>query len=357
MKDYRLKANRLESFERYYVAQLKSNDIDPAYATLNWLFEKYNSSKEQQYWMSFLYGVTYELDSVAYICHYFPDYPPDLNKLQQWHTINWRRLVYESDRIHCKGHLVEMVQSYMDLVGKSQVNFFESFIAGNPMVDFDQLWDKLVRNLLSFGRYSTFFYTETLKRCCKLPIECSDLMLGKDGSSHTAGLMWVLGVEELEYEYSKWTPQLLAWMDKQANRLLEGYRDKYPELQDWLDYWSLETSLCAYKGIYRRNRYHGYYIDRGLRDHIRFKRNLEIPELMYPDLLDRDETYIKDQWSQDEADFWDVRQEIHPLHYLGEMHDWDDIRVKMKDVMMDSGELVDVSPYVLDGTYDRHPAL
>jgi hypothetical protein len=246
-----------------------------------------------------------------------------------------------------------MIESYVNLVGKSQVNFFESFITGIPMANFDNLWKVLNSKLLSFGRYSTFFYTETLKRCCKLPIECSNLMLGKDGASHTAGLMWALGMEELEYELDKWTPELLSWMAKQANRLLEGYKDKYPELLDWLDYWSLETSLCAYKGIYRRNRYMGYYIDRGIRDHFRFKRNLETPELMYPDLLDRDETYINNQWPQDNADFYDVRQEIHPLHYLGEVQGWDDIRAKMKDVMMDTGELVDIEPYLQDGTYDR----
>jgi hypothetical protein len=182
-------------------------------------------------------------------------------------------------------------------------------------------------------------------------------MLGRDGSSHTAGLMWVLGIEELEREYSKWTPELLEWMAKQANRLLCGYRDKYPELEDWLDYWSLETSLCAYKGLYRRNRYLRYYIDRGIRDHLRFKRNLETPELMYPDLLDRDETYIKNQWSKDDADFYEVRQEIHPIDFLGELHGWDDIQKNLKNAMMDEGKLVCVEPYLLDGTYDRHPAL
>ena len=127
-KDYRLKENRLECFERYYIAQLLSGDIDPPYAALNWSFEKYNLNREQQYWMSFLYGVTYETDTVAYTFFYFPKYPPDLKKLQQWHTINWRRLVYGTDRIHTKGHLVEMIESYINLVGKSQVNFFESFI-------------------------------------------------------------------------------------------------------------------------------------------------------------------------------------------------------------------------------------
>ena len=273
MKDYRLQEHRYEAFERYYVAQALSGDIDPGYPALTWLFENgYASTREQRYWWTFLYGVVYCVPTVFYIASYFPDFPPDLEELEEWHAENWRKLIYGTDRRYCKGHLVEMVESYIDLVGDSQQEYFESFMTGNPSDNFDALWADMEK-LHRFGRYSLFYYTEALARCCGLPIECTSVMFGKDGGkSHTNGMLMTLGLDHLVDKTERWTPTLIDYLGRHAERIMRSIKRKYPDVP--ADYWYLETSWCAFKGLFRGRRYMGYYHDRTQEEILKMQKHV-----------------------------------------------------------------------------------
>lgn len=320
MKDYRLKENRQECFKRYYVAQVMTGDIDPAYSTLRWLFDKkFAKTMEDRYWWSFLYGVTYCVPTVFYITSYFPHYPPNLRDLGAWHKENWQKLHYETDRRYCKGHLVEMVSSYRRLVGKNQEDFFMNCLElPDPETCFNIVWDRLSQ-LNRFGRYSLFYYTETLARCCGFPIECSSMMFGdKGGKSHTNGMLMALGHDSLVDNVKRWSPALLSYLDKHAERLMHLIRTKHPGVP--VDRWYMETSLCAFKGLFRRRRYMGYYLDRGQHNLLKMQERTKGEVDMYP--------------------LWLLRKQLVPNKYRGEDNGWEGVRKELCDVMMDKGKLV-----------------
>lgn len=323
MKDYRLKENRQEAFERYYVAMLRTGDIDP-YPVMNWLFEKrYAKTAEDRYWWAFLYANTYCVSTVFYITSFFPKYPPDFKSLEAWHKDNWKKLHYETDCQYNKGHLVEMVADYIYLVGESQCRFFDLFITGNPKEDFEILWVEL-QKLHKFGRYITYFYTETLARCCRLPISCGRMMFGKKSVSHTRGMMCLLGIEDQYWETSTWTPALLKYLDRNCYRVMNSIRRQYPGTP--VDEWYMETVLCAYKGFFKRRRYLGYYLDRDVRQ---IKRMTER--------------------SEGEVDYFPLRlcfDQLTPPRLNGFKGGWDGPRKKLSDVYLDTGRLVNIDIWI-----------
>lgn len=103
--DYRL--HRRQAFIDYYASILVTWDVDPAYPLMKHLIDRYELSREQQYWLVFLYGVFYHVASVHWVMQEFPDFQlVDLDRLQRWHDKHWRLLQYETDRRHEKGLLL-----------------------------------------------------------------------------------------------------------------------------------------------------------------------------------------------------------------------------------------------------------
>ena len=328
MKDYRKKEYRWECLEKYYVAQVSSGDIDPAYGALNWLFDhNFAKTREQRFWRCFLYGVTYCVPTVFYITSYFPDLPTDFTKLELWHKDNWGKLHYGTDRRYCKGHLVEMAQSYRQLVGGSQTNFFKRFTLSSWEKNFERIWIEL-QALNRFGRYSLFYYTETLARCMGLQIECKSMMFGKDGKSHTNGMLYALGLDHMVD--GKWSPKFLDYLERHAWRFIKMIDVKYPIVP--ADPWYLETSLCAFKGLFRERRYMGYYNDCAQHQILRMQERTQGEVDMFP--------------------LWTMRKAITPHYYLGEVSTpngtWDGPRKELLKVFVDTGQLVDVGYYFPD---------
>ena len=255
--DYRLKENRLKAFLRWYAWSLKYKDCDPPIWMLNYLFDRFEHNIEQKLWISWIYGTTYHLPTAWIIWNEFPDFElVDLKRLKQWNDKNYHRLRYQTDTKYNKGYLPQQFESYKQWIGtKSQREKFKHFNS------FDSLWHNIKNNLYKFGRYSTWFYMQTLYECCGINFVPDDLKLNDYGGSksHRNGLCYALGKDQ--WINAKLNQSQIEYLETKAKQILNIISTKY-KLKN--NPYKLETALCSFKKIFRakQGRYLGYYLDR-----------------------------------------------------------------------------------------------
>lgn len=260
--DYR--EDRREGFLRWYAWTLLFGDCDPALWLTNYLHDRFEHNREQKFWLSWLYANTYYLPTSWIFLQEFPDYElATLSRISQWNGENYKRLRYQVDTKWNKGHLPDMFDSYTQTVGPSQEAFFMSLLGDNESQNFQVLWEQL-NKLHKFGRYTTWFYIQHLKHTCGIEVEPSTLMLSDyaGSRSHRNGLLYVLGQEDqIDVRLTKGE---YANLESQGEDLLKEFHGRFPTLKKVADRFSLETSLCAYKKLFRQrdSRYLGYYLDR-----------------------------------------------------------------------------------------------
>ena len=264
---------RLEYFTKYFYWSLKFYDADPSLYLLNYIHKRMELNIEQRYWMAWLYGNSYQLATSWVIANEFPDFENvDIDRLTIWNNENYRRLRYQSDQKWQKGHLPVMFKSYRDNVvanGGSQEEFFSRICdSEDPCINFDKLYSYIIKNFHKFGRYSAWFYIQTLKETCGLNVEARDLLL-KDENTHTQrdGLCYAIGEDS-------WVNNKALHKDKEKIKVLEdaatfiisSMEENFKDVTS--DMFLLETTLCAFKKTFRKSkgRYLGYYLDRQFED-------------------------------------------------------------------------------------------
>ena len=268
IKDYRpADKNRRELFKRYYHWSLKTNDCDPALYLMNYVNKRMELNIEQRYWFAWLYGNTYNVATAWILFNEFPDFENvDLDRLKKWNTDNYKRLRYQVDNKWQKGHLPGMFFSYKEnimLRGSNQQEYFESLCTGDGVYNFYTMQNEIVKQWYKFGRYLSWFYLQTLRETCDLNLQPEDLLLKEQSSkSHRNGLLFALGMDEVVNEDMKLDKELYEILDIEAEEILKEMETEFPDVQ--VDYFSMETTLCAFKKIFRKKhgRYLGYYIDR-----------------------------------------------------------------------------------------------
>jgi hypothetical protein len=251
-----------QDFINWYRWSLSIKDCDPAIFMTNYLFRRFEHNREQKLWIAWIYGTTYYFPTTWVIWNEFPDMElVGLDRLKDWNNHNYKRLRYQTDTKWNKGHLPAQFESYKNWVGdRSQIEAFRPFLTGTPRENFDALWDEVKTKFHKFGRYSTWFYLQTLKQCCGLPIEPSNLMLDDySGSrSHRNGLCLALGLDE--WYDQKLNAKQINYLDGQAYYILKEVQEEFPDT----DYFDMETCLCSFKKLFRvkHGRYLSYYLDR-----------------------------------------------------------------------------------------------
>jgi hypothetical protein len=251
-----------QDFINWYRWSLSINDCDPAIFMTNYLFRRFEHNTEQKLWIAWIYGTTYYFPTTWVIWNEFPDMElVGLERLKDWNNTNYKRLRYQTDTKWNKGHLPSQFESYKKWVGdRTQFDALMPFLIETPGENFDNLWKEVKTKFHKFGRYSTWFYMQTLKQCCGLPIEPTSLMLEDySGSrSHRNGLCLALG--ETDWYDKKLNGSQLGYLNEQAYLILQEVRKEFPDT----DYFDMETCLCSFKKIFRvkHGRYLGYYLDR-----------------------------------------------------------------------------------------------
>ena len=258
--DYRKKENREQAFREWCVWSIKYKDCDPALWLLNYLFDRFEHNIEQKYWISWIYGTTYHLPTAWIIWNEFPDFHlVDQNRLEDWNTKNYKILRYQTDTKYNKGYLPKQFESYKRWVhyqneDKTQENRFAKLLEKNS---FEFVWNSVCKNLYKFGRYSTWYYLQTLNECVGLNINPNNLKLSdySGSKSHRNGLCYALGLDE--WVDKKLDNDCINYLEQEAFRIMNA-------LPWQVNYYQMETMLCSFKKIFRksRGRYLGYYLDR-----------------------------------------------------------------------------------------------
>jgi hypothetical protein len=287
---------RKQEFINWYRWSLSVKDCDPAIFMTNYMFDRFEHNTEQKLWIAWIYGTTYHFPTSWVIWNEFPDMELiGVDRINQWNSNNYKRLRYQTDTKWNKGHLPAQFLSYKQWVnGRTQRETFRPFLDGTPRENFDRLFKEVKTKFHKFGRYSTWFYLQTLKQCCGLPIEPSNLMLDDhDGSrSHRNGLCMALGLDN--WYDQKLTTNQINILDAEAYYILQEVKKDFPNT----DYFDMETCLCSYKKIFRKKhgRYIGYYLDR------------QAEEIMQCE---------KDEWNGiDWQPMWDARNETLQIKLL-----------------------------------------
>lgn len=257
--------NHEETFVQWFGQSLEIEDCDPALFMTNYFFDRFEYNTEQKLWLTWLYGTTYFFPTSYVVWNEFPDMElVGVDRLREWNNDNYKRLRYQTDTKWNKGHLPAQFVSYKEWCDqRTQYEALTSEFEGDPIKDFYTLWDT-VNTWHKFGRYSSWFYIQTLKQCCDIPVDLDCLWLHDySGSrSHRNGLCYAVGKQE--WIDQKLDSDQVAFLEAKGKELLEETKRQFPHVAEKADVFGMETCLCSFKKLFRksRGRYLGYYLDR-----------------------------------------------------------------------------------------------
>ena len=266
MIDYRKIENRREAFINWYGWSIEIEDCDSALYMTKYFFNRFEYNLEQRLWLCWLYGTTYHWPTAYVIWNEFPDMElVGVKRLTDWNSENYKRLRYQTDTKWNKGHLPAQYESYKDWVGKlTQGERFKPFLNGTPEQNFQSLWDEVTNKWFKFGRYSTWFYLQTLKQCCGFDIESPNLVFAdySGSKSHRNGFCYAMGKDD--WVNKKLTAKEINFLEVEGKKVLAESKKAFPHVAEKMDFFSMETALCSFKKLFRvrDGRYLGYYLDR-----------------------------------------------------------------------------------------------
>lgn len=301
--DFRLPQYRREVFMRFYEFHLKYRaHAGAVYYTFPWIFEKLKLDAEQRLWFAFINGCSQNVITTYLIFQEYPDFHKlDVKELDGFFNKWYTNFGWDTDRRYHKSMFIKCVESYREaMAGRSQKEVFDGLtVAGDEHQTFRNVWSFVRSNFLSFGRLSTFSYLEYL-RLCGVALDCPELFMDDlSGSrSHRNGVCKVLGRDDLDWWKQKKHPydkEGIEWLTEEAAIILQEARMRidHPDVS----YFTLETTLCCYKGWHRPNRrYPNVYND-----------------MFYERIVNATRTWkSKDLFMT----FWECRRASLPVHLL-----------------------------------------
>jgi hypothetical protein len=274
MIDFRLPENRREYFIRYAVWQLRTSDVDTANPVMNYIFDRNEYNIEQRYWMVKLYSITYDAASALALFNEMPDINLlDYDRIEMINQKYLKSLHIEKDLKWNRGHLTKIIMSYIELLnGNSQEEFFHNLCNSDSITNYHNIRNALISTYKT-GRYSCWFWCQSLKECCNLNINPDRMYLGYDTETPTNGLIYALGMDDMLSKYYvngvkrvkrnvKWDNDFLLTLENSAIEIVNEINSRFKDVHS--DLFSLETSLCAWFKMsrYSQGRYPGYYLDR-----------------------------------------------------------------------------------------------
>ena len=254
-----------QTFINWFGRSLETEDCDSALYMSNYFYERFEYNKEQRLWLAWIYGTTYFWPTAYVVWNEFPDFElVGVERLRSWNNANYNRLRYQTDTKWNKGHLADQFISYQQYVGdRSQLEAITHGFVGDPVKDFYTLWNT-VNSWHKFGRYTSWFYIQTLKQTCDIPVDVDSLWFhDRSGSrSHRNGMCYAVGKED--WVDQKLDEKQIDYLESKGRELLQAVKTAYPHVADKADFFAMETALCSFKKLFRRKhgRYLGYYLDR-----------------------------------------------------------------------------------------------
>jgi hypothetical protein len=254
--------SRIEEYLTYHMESARAGDIDPSYAMLRYVCNRFELNDEQRYWLAFVYALTYCGASTFFVYNEFPDFENlDSGRMNRWwFSYGREQIICQTDRRWCRSRnqFVDAIESYRKWIGKkTQAEHFDQFTGATPEERYKKLY-RSAEGLYTFGQFSLFLYLEALHTITSLNLAPHDLDLDKAWSCRY-GLYYAYDMDE--YITDLEAPIPLEARAKTAE-VWTDLRTRLAQLPAPPTVWQTETVLCAYRKYYRGKRYLGYYVDR-----------------------------------------------------------------------------------------------
>jgi hypothetical protein len=260
-----INTGRVKEYLEYHRYSESINDIDPSYAMLRYVCDRFELNMEQKYWLSFLYSTCYNAATVFYIYNEFPDYlGVDVGRLERWWNAHKHQLDFQTDCrwVRSSNLFVGMYMDYRSLCGESQEETYKYLTNLKGKSPYGSCYEYF-SGIKYMGRFKLFLLLEAVHVVTDLPIVPDRFPLEEAQSSRN-GLCFALGRDDLlcghGYGRERLEKREMDWLYKKFDQLLALMRKEFPDTR--VDIWNVETSLCAYKKWHRGKRYPGYYITR-----------------------------------------------------------------------------------------------
>lgn len=297
--------NRLKEFVEYHI----NGDGECNSIVLKRYAENHGLNVEERCDLAFFFSVTYCVCSAIVMYE-------DKDRLKkdpaEWAEANKNRLIFQSDRKYVR--LQDRFKRILSFYGSNLDGRWKETLkqyCRNGSIDI-AVAIRTTEKWFYFGRFAAFLFLETLSNLLALsplnaPIEW------QKGDTATSGLLNLFGFDSEATVFDK-SGLLLkdpAEMDAMLVRVQKAIKERGGE--DNTTY--VETSLCAYRKLYKGTRYNGYYLDRMLEEIL----------FMYPKY-----PQICDEALQ-------IRSGSFDHSYLGEICGWNGIRKHMKKYYLEHG--------------------
>ena len=300
MIDYRKTEKRRKVFLDFYEYHLKYYaHAGAVYYAFPYIFDQLKMNEEEKLWFVYINGCSQNVVTTYLIFKNFRDFHNlDEKELSKFFRANYERFGWDTDRRYVKNKFEECVASYKRVLnGEKQEEYFKRIgSSGDIYKNFDLIWEQVLENFDYFGRLATFSYLEYL-RLAGINLDCSQLFLDDitGSKSHRNGICKVLGRDDLDWTKDnevKYDSEMIRWLEKEGKSLMDEARAKITHKD--LSYFTLETTLCCYKGWHRVNR--------------------RYPNVYNDMFYDRIRSAEK-KWSEESFNiFWDARKKYLPCH-------------------------------------------
>lgn len=295
--------------KKVFLSLLDSSDlgyVDGAtdYCLLLPFAEDYMLNTKDRLWLAFLYGMSY---SCTTSIRFFTNFPnPDKilpNELKKFWKAEKRFLWFNPDKKYLKNN--DQVIPAIHSIYKNSRGDFETYMVENLKKGFDHMYKVIKRDWKFFGPHGAYLFFDAVYGLCPElysdPTNLDWKNCGKTVSEGMAHLLYLDDcIETKEHDFDRY--------NKNVNILVE--KSGQPKV-------IIESTLCAFRKMFKQTRYHGYYADRMLEE------CNEVEKLM--DSLG--------------FDVWDYRKRTIPEVLRGEVNGWSGIRTEKCKLFLEKGKI------------------
>ena len=261
---------------------------------------------EQRWKLAYTFGITYNVVSAVALYEH-PEEWKNATELKE-------HLIFQSDRkyVRMRDSFERLLDFYIANLSNPKP-FIDKWVANGKLRLEEAVLD--VEKWYLFGRFSAFLFLEMFVWLTDLPVENLQTIDWNNGNTATSGLLNVYGYDRLAEQWDKKGKLGLSTdkMDEMLKMLIQAIANS----GGLTNVTYVETSLCAYRKLYKGSRYNGFYLDRML-DEL-YKLQAEYPETV--------------------AEMFKIRSQHFDKKYLGECGGWKGIRSDMKKWYLKTGKI------------------
>lgn len=294
--------------QKKFLSLLKQDYIDGAtdYCLLVPFAYDFNLNNDQRMWLAYLYGLSYSCTTAIRVFHAFPDFSSiSLKELKKFWNAHRSTLWFNPDRkyIQNNNQFIEAIKSFRKSMGSHPYETYIHLITDAEQ-PFEALYKTIKKEWKYFGPMGAYLFLDAVYGL--LPEDYVDPIYidwSQGGKTVVQGMAHFAYSDEL-IESSKYPLETY-------NQLVDKIQQKTHRPKVIID-----STLCAFRKLFKQTRYVGYYADRML-----------------------EEVYATQEYAPKGVDFWDYRARTIPHKFRGEELGWKGIRKnKLKD-WVSRGEL------------------